>query len=197
MNDPASGGWRLLLIRHSAPEIVPGAPARDWRLSAEGRRRCDALARRVAAYAPRVLVTSVEPKARETAELVGARLGMPVETAAGLHEHERDNVGYLGREAFEAAVAEFFARPDALVLGRETAAQALARFSRAVDAVLAAHPTGTLAVVTHGTVLTLFVAARAGIEPLPFWRGLVLPDLVALELPTYRIQGQTAEDASE
>jgi broad specificity phosphatase PhoE len=175
----------LLLIRHAAPQIVPGAPARDWRLSDDGRRGCELLAGRVAPYAPSLIVSSVEPKARETADLLGAQLGVPVETAPGLHEHERDNVGYLGREQFEAALAAFFARPDELVLGRETAAQALARFSRAMDELLAAHPTGTLAVVTHGTVLSLFVAARVGIESLPFWRGLALPDLVVLSLPGF------------
>src|SRR5690242_11629427 len=97
-------GRTLLLIRHSAPEVAPGVPARAWRLSAEGRRRCGPLAERMAAYAPRAIVSSAEPKAEETARLVGALLGVPVETMAGLHEHERDDVGYLGREAFEAAI---------------------------------------------------------------------------------------------
>jgi broad specificity phosphatase PhoE len=100
-----------------------------------------------------------------------------------LHEHERDTVVFLRRAEFEAAVAGFFARPDELALGRETAAQALDRFSRAVDGVLAAHPQGTVAIVTHGTVLSLFVAARTGVDPFPFWRDLALPELVVQDLP--------------
>lgn len=177
----------LLLIRHAAPAFVPGVPAREWRLSKEGRRGGELLASRVAAYDPALVVSSVEPKAHETAELLGGRLGVPVVTAPGLHEHERERVGYLGREQFEVAVAAFFARPDELVLGDETAAQALARFCRALDGLLAAHPTGNLAVVTHGTVLSLFVAARAGLDPVPFWRGLALPDLVVLALPSFEL----------
>lgn len=185
----------LLLIRHSAPEIAPGAPAREWRLSEEGRRRCGPLAERAAAFAPRAIVSSVEPKAAETARLVGERLGIPIETAPGLHEHERDNVGYLGRASFAAAIADFFARPDALVLGREPAARALARFSAAVDGVLTAHPTGNLAIVAHGTVLTLFVAHHTGVEPYAFWRDLGLPALVALCLPEYTLLA--TDNASE
>jgi broad specificity phosphatase PhoE len=177
----------LLLVRHAAPEVVPGVPAREWRLSDDGRRAAEALAARVTPYLPSLVATSAEPKARETAELLAARLGVPTESAAGLHEHVRDNVGYLGRERFEAAVAACFARPDELVLGRETAAQALARFSRAVEAVLAAHPAGNLAIVTHGTVMALFVAARTGRDPLPFWRGLALPDLVVLSLSDFAL----------
>ncbi len=185
----------LLLIRHAAPTVVPGVPAREWRLSADGRRRCEDLAQRVKRYNPRVVVTSVEPKARETAELVAARLGLMLVTVAGLHEHERDNVGYLERAEFEAAMARFFARPDEPILGRETAAQTLDRFSRAVDGALAMHATGDIAMVTHGTVLALFVAARAGLEPGTLWRGLALPDLVVLALPGFRLLGGDAGSA--
>ncbi len=175
---------RLLLIRHSTPEVMPGVPSREWRLSAEGRDRCEALTERIGVYAPCVIVSSVEPKARKTAELLAARLGVAVEMADGLHEHERDNVGFLGRAAFEAAVADFFARPDELVLGCETAAQALDRFSHAVNGVLAAHTSGAIAIVTHGTVMSLFVAAQTGVDPFPFWRDLALPDLAVLDLPS-------------
>jgi broad specificity phosphatase PhoE len=184
----------LLLVRHSEPEITPGVAAREWRLSAEGRRRCGQLALALAAYAPTALVASIEPKARATAELVAARLDLAVETASGLHEHERDNAGYLAQDAFAAAMRAFFARSDELVLGRETAAQAVTRFSRAVERVLADHPTGTVAIVTHGTVLTLYVARHAGVAPYPFWRRLALPTLVTLELPAFTIAA--VEDCS-
>jgi broad specificity phosphatase PhoE len=184
----------LLLVRHSAPEVVPGVPAREWRLSAEGRSRCGPLAERLATYAPTAIVASVEPKARETAELVAAPLDLSVETAVGLHEHERDGAGYLGRDAFEAAMRAFFARPGELVLGRETAAQAVTRFSAEVVRVLSGRRAGNVAIVTHGTVLSLFVAQRAGVAPYPFWRSLALPALVALQLPAFALAA--VEDCS-
>lgn len=177
----------LMLVKHSLPRIDPARPARQWPLAAEGRRRCVSLAERLAPYAPAALVASVEPKASETAALVAARLGMAWETAEGLHEHDRSNVGFLGEEEWQAAIARFFARPDELVLGRETATQARQRFARAVAEVLERTGEGNVAIVAHGTVIALYVAARAGVEPLPLWQRLGLPSFVALSLPDHRL----------
>jgi broad specificity phosphatase PhoE len=174
---------RLILVKHAAPAIVPAVPAADWRLSAAGRRDCARLAAHLAAWRPARLVASREPKAAETAELVARRLGLPWETAAGLHEHDRRAVGFLDPAAWQAAMAAFFAEPDRLVFGAETAAQAGARFAAAVEAVLARHPAGDLAVVAHGTVIALYVAQRAGLPAHAFWQRLGLPGFVVLALP--------------
>src|SRR5579884_1059252 len=123
---------KLVLVKHSLPHIVPDVPARQWQLAEEGRRRCRPLAERLAHYRPAVITASSEPKALETARLVAAHLGVPYRMAEGLHEHDRENVGFLGEQEFDAAVAHFFARPDELVLGRETAARARRRFAAAV-----------------------------------------------------------------
>src|SRR4051812_23151337 len=107
----------LLLIRHSQSQQEPERPASQWPLTAEGRRRCIALADRLAAYAPDVIVTSRERKANETGTLAAARLGRPVAVADGLHEHQREHVGWLSNQEFEQAVVAFFTRPDGLVFG--------------------------------------------------------------------------------
>lgn len=43
---------RLILVKHSLPQIVPGKPAPRWHLSDEGRRRGTLLADRLAIVAP-------------------------------------------------------------------------------------------------------------------------------------------------
>jgi broad specificity phosphatase PhoE len=177
----------LILVKHSQPEIVTTIPAARWRLSDVGRQRCTALAERLAAYQPTAIVASREPKAEETAQIAAERLGLRHTTAAGLHEHDRSNVGWSSLAAFEAAVARFFAHPSELVFGRETAQQAHERFAAAVDAAVAAYPHGNLVVVAHGTVIALLVAARTGTEPLPLWRRLGLPSFVVLALPDIAI----------
>jgi broad specificity phosphatase PhoE len=176
----------LILIRHSQSQQEPERPASQWPLSEEGRRRCTALADRLAAYAPDMIVTSRERKASETGALIAARLGRPVTAANGLHEHQREHVGWLSSPAFEQAVTAFFTHPNALVFGEGTAAQAGARFDAAVRGVLVAHPNQTVAIVSHGTVITLFVAQHAGVAPLPFWKSLGMPAIVALALPELR-----------
>ncbi|HEX5503485.1 MAG TPA: histidine phosphatase family protein [Thermomicrobiales bacterium] len=175
---------RLILVKHSLPEIVPSVPAAEWRLGPAGRARCGPLAERLRAYRPAAVVGSVEPKAAETAALVASALGVPRETAAGLHEHDRRDVGFLDDAAFEASVAAFFAAPDALVFGRETARQAERRFARAVAGVLARRPDQTVVVVAHGTVVSLFVAAHTGLDARDLWRRLGLPSYIVLARPT-------------
>jgi broad specificity phosphatase PhoE len=173
----------LILVKHSHPEIIPDIPAAEWQLSAAGRRGSLALAERLAIYQPSAIVASREPKANETAQIVAQRLGLHHMTAEGLHEHDRSNVGWSSAADFALAVEHFFAHPSALVFGRETAYQVGERFTRAADQAITTHPTGDLVIVAHGTVIALFVAARASVEPLPLWRRLGLPSFVVLSLP--------------
>ncbi len=173
----------LILIRHSQSQQEPERPASQWPLTKAGRRRCIALAARLAAYAPDLIVTSRERKASTTGALVAAQLALPAIVADGLHEHQREQVGWLSNPAFEQAVVAFFTRPDELVFGEETAGQAGARFDAAVRDVLAAHPGQTVAIVSHGTVMTLFVAQHADVAPLPFWKRLGMPAIVVMSLP--------------
>ena len=163
----------MLLVRHSAPEIDRSVPSEQWRLSAEGRRRCRPLAERLAKHEPLALVSSTEPKARETAELLAPVLGLEVQFAEGLRETARRTVGWLDRDELDRGVRALFTQPQDVVFGEESAAAALVRFERAV----ADLPEPSV-VVTHGTVLSLYAGARTGRDPYEVWRGLRLPDLV-------------------
>ncbi len=174
---------KLILVKHSLPDVDPSQPASRWPLSDEGRARCLPLADRLAQYQPAHLAASSEPKAVATAEIVAERLGIRLEVVEGLHEHDRSNEPFVEAEEFRAAVASFFDRPDELVMGRETASQAQMRFGDAVQRLLIGHTTGNVVVVAHGTVISLYVARHAGVEPLPLWRRLGLPSFVVLSLP--------------
>jgi 2,3-bisphosphoglycerate-dependent phosphoglycerate mutase len=171
---------RLLLIRHAAPLILQDAPAREWPLSGEGRLACEEFAGQLASYQVTAILSSSETKARETAAILAARLGLTAGVDADLNEHRRENVPFLGRPDFEASIRRLFAEPGTLVFGQETATQAYTRFAGAVARALAAHPDGDVALVTHGTVMTLYAERHAGVEPFAFWLALTMPDLVAL-----------------
>ena len=177
----------LILVKHAMPEIDPNIPARYWRLSAEGRQAASALADTLASYHPSVLIASPEPKARETAEIIAARLGLEMAIDSELYEHDRANVPFLSQPAFREAVAEFFARPDELVFGNETAQQARQRFTQAVEQIIAAHPDENIVIVAHGTVISLFAGHHAGIDPLRLWQRLGLPSYIVLSLPDFHL----------
>jgi broad specificity phosphatase PhoE len=179
---------RLILVKHSLPAIDPAVPAPAWRLGDEGRRRCESLARRLMAFRPSAIVASDEPKAAETAAIVAARLTLPWRSAPDLHEHARWTVLFEpDRRAFESTVARFFREPDAPVFGEETATAAGDRFSAAIDSVLRDQADGSLVVMTHGTVIALFVARHNDVDAFALWRRLDLPSFVVLNPRTLRL----------
>lgn len=179
----------LLLIRHSAVRRSPETPSREWPLSDDGRSRARQLAQQLIPYNLTRIVTSEEPKARETGQIMANELGIPWQSAPHLQEHDRQGAPFFtSREAFETAVARFFHNPDQVVFGRETANQAFERFDTAVHHLLTSYPDDTLAIVSHGTVLTLFLAHYNPLDPVPFWQNLDLPDFFVVSLPDMRLQ---------
>jgi broad specificity phosphatase PhoE len=172
----------LILVKHSLPEVNENIPAREWKLSAEGKARCKRLAECLANYQPDHIISSVEPKARESAELVAQELGLSASVFEGLHEHDRSNTGYLSKEQFQESVRDFFAQPRELVFGNETADGAYQRFQTAIDSILSQFPNQTVVVVAHGTVISLYVSHLTGISASSLWKELGLPSFVILDL---------------
>jgi broad specificity phosphatase PhoE len=165
----------VLLVRHSVPEVDPALSAEEWRLSDEGRRRCGPLAERLRGYGPTAIVSSTEPKMRETAELVGAELGLELRESPALRETARRTVPWLEADEFRLAVRLLFERPEEVVFGEESAVDALARFSATVDGL-----DERTIVVSGGTVISLYAAARTGEDAYELWSWLQLPDLVVV-----------------
>ena len=173
----------LVLVKHALPQIESTVPAKQWRLSEEGQHLSRVLAQKLALHDLDLIFSSVEPKAIETAHIVATTLEKRIEVVEDLHEHDRNNIGFLEQKKFEASVAQFFNRPDLLTFGNETANQAHHRFSRAVVGIIEKYSDKNIALITHGTVLTLFVSRLVGIEPFPFWKDLKLPSWVVLSHP--------------
>lgn len=172
----------LILVKHSVPEIEADQPANTWKLSKEGRLRARRLAEQLKSFDPEVIISSDEPKAKETAEIVASQLQLAMQIVHDLHEHARSHVPYLSHDAFQISMRDFFQKPDELVFGEETASQAYTRFYRAVHAVLNEHRNKTIVIVTHGTVISLFVSRLTGSSDLELWNKLGLPSFIAMDL---------------
>ena len=173
---------QLVLIRHSAVVVDAAIEPKQWRLSDEGRRLCRPLATALRMHDLGVLISSEEPKAIETAEIVSKRLHIETRTAAGLDEHRRPFEPDPAE--FERRMAHFFAQPAERAFGEESAAEALARFTAAVDAVLASEPDRKAAIVTHGTVIALYAAPILGIGAGALWTRLQAPSFIVLDPET-------------
>jgi len=177
---------KLILIKHAAPTVDPALPPDRWELSDVGKARCVPLAERLKAHHVAALISSEEVKAIQTAKLTAAQLGVPCATAPGLHEHDRNNVPQMASRDFISALAQFFANPRQLVLGSETADQARQRFTASLEA--CAQPAdGNLAVVSHGTVIALYLEQYSAEKPFLLWRRLGLPSFVVLSWPQRKI----------
>jgi broad specificity phosphatase PhoE len=123
----------------------------------------------------------------ETAEILCSRLSLTPRLLDGLHEHDRREAGFLDREAFDGAVRNFFAHAEDLVFGSETAAQARIRFTGAIHALIEEYPRETLAVVSHGTVISLFAAELLSAPPFELWKSLALPSFLVLDVPAGKL----------
>ena len=170
-------GASLILVRHGRPAIDPDTPPTTWPLCPEGRAAVEALAGRIAAYRPSAVAASPEPKARETADIIAARLGLAVDVDPGLHEHKRRHLS-LGTEAeFREKISRIFAAPGEAVGGIETADEACERLAGA----LAQHKGRPLVAVTHGTVMSLYLAKLLDCDAHDLWRSLHMPDAFVLD----------------
>jgi broad specificity phosphatase PhoE len=177
---------RLVLAKHARPDVRGDLPASEWGLTEDGLAGARRLAERLRVLAPSAIVSSAEPKASATARIVAAALAIPLEIAADLHEHVRPQSGLLGDAEFTARIADLFARPHEVVFGSESASDALRRFTLALDRVIDAGR-GDLVVISHGTVISLFVGARSHEDAHSLWSTLGLPSYVVLELPSFRL----------
>ena len=179
----------LIFIRHSSTIVDRNIPSRDWPLTPAGIDLCVPLAEKLTDYDIDALYTSTEAKAIETGKIVSEVLNVPVRQADGLHEHDRSGAGFIDNaEDFDSLVARFFAEPSELLWGHETADEAYARFSRNVEDIISNHPESSVGIVSHGTVMTLFVSRICGVDPFAFWKRLQLPSFVVLSYPQYSLQ---------
>ncbi|MGH7552447.1 MAG: histidine phosphatase family protein [Longimicrobiales bacterium] len=172
----------LILVRHSRPRIDENTPPPDWELSQEGRALASRLADALVPLQPDAIFTSDEPKALQTAEAIAARLGLRPTTVRALREHDRKGEPFLRSDGeFQRRLRELFDRPAERVYGRESAEEALRRFEAAVQHITDEPSIARPVVVTHATVLALYLASRTRRSAPDIWKQLTMPCYVFLQ----------------
>ena len=169
----------LYLVRHAHSQQT-ALPVETWPLSDLGRQQAQRLADLPFWQDVQVICTSVEPKALQTAQIVAARRDLPVEPVFDLREllSPGDLVG-----DYKSAVRQAFNNPTASVNGWEPAGEAQTRIVTAIERVLLLHEDKTLAVVSHGLALTLYLAYLTDISPsLELWHSLPFASAIQVDL---------------
>lgn len=172
---------RLFLIRHARPRMM-GDAAERWSLSQKGRREAGILARHDFWREVDLIFSSPEPKALQTAEPAARRWGIPLQVIDCLRELRRPRLV----PDYEKAIARLFADPDKSIASIEPAAQGAERITRCLEELVAAHRGQTLAVVSHGLVLTLFLAQLENRWPtITEWRAVPYAGLTVVDTNTW------------
>ncbi|HEY2356323.1 MAG TPA: histidine phosphatase family protein [Phenylobacterium sp.] len=168
----------LILVRHGRPQVDPNIPPPEWGLSTEGRAAVGELAVKLSHLRPVAAVASHEPKAVETAELLAAPVGLIVERDKAFDEHLRPAWPFSSDPAsFAARVEQVLTTPAISIDSAETGQAAAERFA----AGLARRTERPLLVVSHGTVLSLYLAEHAGFDAVALWRSFGFPDALVLD----------------
>jgi 2,3-bisphosphoglycerate-dependent phosphoglycerate mutase len=160
----------LLLIRHAEPErVAPGsasAPA-DPVLTERGRAQAERLARWLEHEPIDAVLSSPLRRARETADLVAARLGLDVDLNDGLQEYDARADYYIPVEELRETRDHHW---RAMVEGRweELGGEDPAVFRRHIvpcmETIIRRFPGGRVAAVCHGGVINVYLAALLDLE---------------------------------
>ncbi len=161
---------RLVLVRHARPVTVPGASPETWELDERAREDCVLLAHALRDLESPAIVSSPEPKARETATVLGLRLGVPVTEDDAFREATRPPEWV---EDYRAAAIAYLASGGDSRWEPHTAV--VVRFAAAIERARKANPNRDLIAVSHGLAITLFLNALGLVDPIPFWDNLSLP----------------------
>ena len=172
---------QLYLIRHARTRMT-GDAAERWPLSEKGRRDAGILARQDFWRQIDMIFSSPEPKAWDTAKPAARRWGIPLKIADCLHELHRPRLV----QDYQKTVARLFANPDESIADMEPAARAAERITRCLRELAVAHPKQTLAAVSHGLVLTLFLAQLEGRWPtITEWQSVPFTGLIVVDTNTW------------
>lgn len=164
-------------MRHAGPDVEPAIDSAHWSLSAEARTASLELAAHLDEWRPVVrLVSSHENKAVETAQPIAERFAVPLEMDERLGEARRP---WTDGDYRKVAVA--WLTDDVPPAGWEPRQRVVDRWDTVLDGLLSTAVSGSMVVVGHGLAMTAWLASRRGIDPVPFWSNLNMPDVHIVE----------------
>jgi broad specificity phosphatase PhoE len=167
----------LYLIRHTAVELVESAVPHDWLTSERGLQDARRLATAPVWRTLSTVATSTEPKARATAEPIAAAAGVSLRAEQDLREVARAPA-FLDAAAHSDRVRRYLEGEP--IEGWEPREQHR-RFERCVDR-LVTESNGPLAIVSHATVLALYLGLTHD-----EWAAIPLPAVAVADPRTGRL----------
>jgi broad specificity phosphatase PhoE len=184
---------RLILVRHGESESNLArsfSASPDIELTPRGLEQAYEVARRIKArFAPQAVLSSHFRRARQTAEIIGGELNLPVETVEAIHERDLGALRGHSYDALRALVKQapdydpqrgWLWRPE----NGESFEDVRIRVTSAFDRLRMRFPEHEVVVVSHGGVILAMWAHLTG-----QWRGAHLPGNCGIVLIEHDGQG--------
>lgn len=187
---------KIVLVRHSKTNIEPEIDSTQWRLSEDGRQAAAKLAEDPAFKDCELIYSSLQPKAIDTAEIIGKALNIPALQEEGLAELSSVTSGFI--EDYAGTVHKLYAGEIANINDGETLQQAIDRFNAAIKSIVDQHrDVPKIAIVSHANVLSLFTAQYCDNKAIDLHNTIAMPDIAVLdwsdtESELERLWGQAA-----
>lgn len=179
----------IVLIRHAKSVQQTDTSAHNWHLAQDGRAQCIQVARRLQKYEIGSMHSSDEPKAQETAELIAGELsGVGVQLNRALRETQRQSAPfYADVQDFRRAIQTAMERPQEVVYGEEAFEAARQRFAGAIQTIVEGSSGHSTGVVSHGTIMALYMADVMGMRPYDLWKLMDMPAYAVFRLADMKI----------
>ena len=163
---------RLLLVRHGRSELNAVGRVQGWLdspLDELGRAQSLAVARRLERESPVIVYTSTLRRASETAEIIGAELGLAVVPDERLIERGMGDIAGLSGDEIESRFPELieeWRHSSRMVVppGGEAVETFGARVRAVLGEIVERHAGQPVVVVTHGGVLAIYMGQLLGVE---------------------------------
>jgi 2,3-bisphosphoglycerate-dependent phosphoglycerate mutase len=177
---------KVYVIRHAQVQIDPQLPPHEWQLSDEAERSVQELVMKHTWTGVSAIYHSPERKAADTAAIIGDLLGLPTKVCPNLRELEM-KTGFLSGDEFRRRVAEYLSGGNDPDFEDYNVAQK--RIVNCLQAIIEAEAGKSVAVVSHGRILTVLysylLGHRLGEKE---WQSIGLPDLSVINLETNTIE---------
>ena len=164
---------KLIFIRHAEPEVNKDVPSKIWEISEKGGTKAYEYLNEIKELSEiNIVYSSMERKAIQTARILldllpGQKTEITIKKDIRLNEVDRSKGKfYADEDIFEEKVKKsllYMEKP--VITGWETAIDALRRFNEFVLELKQIHKRkkkGAIAIVSHGTVLNLYLAQVEG-----------------------------------
>ncbi|RLQ93315.1 histidine phosphatase family protein [Falsibacillus albus] len=176
---------KLFVIRHAQVCIVPSLPSHQWELSEEGAISARKIALQTDWEDASIIYHSPERKAMQTAAAIGIEKTLVLREEEDLRELEM-NSGFLKKEDFQSKVGEYLMGKGDHDFEEYWSAQE--RIVNCVKNLVDRHKGSSLAIVSHGRILTAFYSfllrRRLGVQE---WQSIKMPDISVIDLETWMV----------